>query len=412
MINGYFEENLSTTTDIEVDDALPVSERSDDVVDQLTIDEIPPLAEPEEDDDHNLLEIMDTDLTQNIISNMPINTKIMKHMSQSTMMFQAHDCCKLHSIFKSYLNNDQMALQENIDEDKLPSYMEYFEHLCVHHNVPPTSRRTFFQLVANFERLLDRAVVDADLELAYTRSGQGSFNLRNFLDHWSGRETLREEDFKLIEMVFPLLVDNARVHGTNHPEFVKTILGSFIYDKHVEALSSDALFILAEDELKKPTEERSVNQWGATILTNPGHLANMRQKALDKAAAHTLAIESAELAQIQKEIAKAQAIEKKEASRMKKLAIENRQKREANAVYGSYKLDISVGGARVESHAAPVINSAYKYFVKNYLQPNDAILTKKAERIAALKSAFVLEPPECVIEEDLVDDDGDDEDDV
>jgi hypothetical protein len=74
--------------------------------------------------------------------------------------------------------------------------------------------------------------------------------------------------------------------------------------------------------------------------------------------------------------------------------------------------DISVGGARVESHAAPVINSAYKYFVKNYLQPNDAILTKKAERIAALKSAFVLEPPECVIEEDLVDDDGDDEDDV
>jgi hypothetical protein len=58
-----------------------------------------------------------------------------------------------------------------------------------------------------------------------------------------------------------------------------------------------------------------------------------------------------------------------------------------------------------------VINSAYRYFVKKNLQPDDVVLTKKADRITALKIAFLLEPPEFVIEEeeDPEDENSDDE---
>ena len=58
-----------------------------------------------------------------------------------------------------------------------------------------------------------------------------------------------------------------------------------------------------------------------------------------------------------------------------------------------------------------MINSAYKYFVKVNLQPNEVVLTKKADRIVSLKAAFLLEPQECVIEEDedLEDENSDDE---
>jgi hypothetical protein len=42
------------------------------------------------------------------------------------------------------------------------------------------------------------------------------------------------------------------------------------------------------------------------------------------------------------------------------------------------------------------------------------VLTKKADRIASLKVVFLLEPPECVIEEDedLEAENSDDEDDA
>ena len=139
----------------------------------------------------------------------------------------------------------------------------------------------------------------------------------------------------------------------------------------------------------------------------------MRQKALDKSAAKTAALEAAELARIQKEIATAQAIEKKEAIRSKKLETENRQKREANLVYASYKQDILHGSATFQGLSAPVISSAYKYFVKLYLQPNAVLLTKKSEKMAALQVAFLENPAACDIVEEVDEDaNNSDEEDV
>ena len=237
-------------------------------------------------------------------------------------------------------------------------------------------------------------MVDADLEVAYTRAGQGSFNLRNFPDHWSGRETLKEEDYVFIDSVSPLLVDNARACGTNHPEFVKTVMGQFIYEKHVEALSSDALLLLAAEELKQPTENRPVNQWGATILTNAGHLANMRQKALDKAVAKALAVEAADVVRIQKEIEKAKAVEKRESIRAKKVELEHKQKTEANYVYSCYKQDEELGTQTMMNLQATILKSAYKFFVKVNLPTTSIAASRKPLYLSALREAYALHPAE------------------
>jgi hypothetical protein len=49
-------------------------------------------------------------------------------------------------------------------------------------------------------------------------------------------------------------------------------MGRLIYEKSVEALSEQAITVLAIEELKTPVSLRNVVNYGATILTNPGHL--------------------------------------------------------------------------------------------------------------------------------------------
>ena len=72
--------------------------------------------------------------------------------------------------------------------------------------------------------------------------------------------------------------------------------------------------------------------------------------------------------QIQKEILKAQNISKMEANRAKKKETEIRQKREANLLYAAYRHDIANSTTTMDSLKAPVIQSAYKFFVKLFLQ--------------------------------------------
>ena len=91
------------------------------------------------------------------------------------------------------------------------------------------------------------------------------------------------------------------------------------------------------------------------------------------------------------------SVERSEAARAKKRETEKRQMIEANLVYSSYRQDLAAGTTIMERLNAPVIKSAYKYFVKLFLQPNEKANTSK---IAALKIAFQQNPQECVIEEE------------
>ena len=64
-------------------------------------------------------------------------------------------------------------------------------------------------------------------------------------------------------------------------------MGQFIYDKHMAALSPEALAVLADEQKKKPVAERQVNQFGSTIITNIGHRQTQaaRAEAAEAAAA-------------------------------------------------------------------------------------------------------------------------------
>lgn len=206
-----------------------------------------------------------------------------------------------------------------------------------------------------------------------------------------------------IEKVFPDLVEVSRAHGTCHPDFVILLMGKFIYDKHAEALSDDARALLTHEELKKDIRERPVCQWGSTILTNPGHLENIRARVLARRVAAEALIAEKEVADARKAMQRAlDAVRKVERDRAKKIS-ERIKMQEAQAIYNVYKDDqIKIAAAAAAGRiahipqwkltVAPKLKSAYIYFDQVHLQPGAHKANKKEEYINALELVFPTSP--------------------
>jgi hypothetical protein len=235
----------------------------------------------------------------------------------------------------------------------------------------------------------------------YIRSAQ-RFNLRAFLEHWSGFNTLKVDDFKFIEARFIDLVKIALCHGTIHPEFSSNIMGNFIYEKHMEDLSEVALKLLVAEEARKPVSERPVSSFGATILTNPGHRDFMRQRMLNRIEEERNRLDAAEVANAQGAIARINVATKKAAAALKRVAAEIQLRTSAFEVFDIYKTDVAAvvedGNPRraimlaqarnTNALSAGFIDAAYRFFVKRNIPAGEAVFTKKADKLNAVLHWF------------------------
>ena len=69
-----------------------------------------------------------------------------------------------------------------------------FQRLMELYKFDKKSQRSYFFVVANFERKANAAAMKSDLRKGYKKSASGSFNIVDSLEHWAGKETLTEED--------------------------------------------------------------------------------------------------------------------------------------------------------------------------------------------------------------------------
>jgi len=180
---------------------------------------------------------------------------------------------------------------------------------------------------------------------------------------------LTEEDLLFVEKHFGTLVDIAMSQGTIHPEFIPLFFQKFIYEKHVDALSDVALSVLAQEVMKKPVSERPVSCFGSTIITNPGHRENMKQRLQRRRDEEERAIVARQNEEIDREIKKAAAVAKKEAAEANRIAVSNRYKLEAQAVYEKFKNDVQAftqHNVVVDSwtiEKVTLLKSAYRKFI-------------------------------------------------
>ena len=143
----------------------------------------------------------DAELDDFIRTVLPPFTRILKHLSQGTSFAQAQDASKGHSGVKKDSKDTTQNLMENRDEGSVPVYMSNFMTLLENARMPKASQRTFFQIVANLESRLDRAMSIKVMKSGYRISGQGaSFSVRQFLNHWVGQ--LDDQDYDYIDKSF------------------------------------------------------------------------------------------------------------------------------------------------------------------------------------------------------------------
>ena len=367
---------------------------------------------------------LEQEINRSLPSILPECMTILKPLSQATMMVQAHDVVKLHYYLRHSLDDISDCLLENQDESEVPVYMALFQRLMELYKVDKKSQRSYFFVVANFERKAHAAAMKSDLRKGYKKSASGSFNIVDSLEHWAGKETLTEEDKIFIEEQFPALVDTCLTQGTVHPEFAVEFMGSFIYDKHIHALSEEALTLLAQDESKKPVGSRPVSQFGSVILTNEGHKRLMLQRIEERRVQAQLLLTErtartdsrqrvAEQSSAAREDAAARrairanaALIKNQLAEAKRLEIANAKKIEAQQVYDAYKVDnsgVNEGYALIEKWVrmpAATVKSAYTYFVVPNLVAGTTPASRKDECITALRVAFALEPQDLDLHTD------------
>ncbi len=127
--------------------------------------------------------------------------------------------------------------------------MEFVQQIMNHYKFDAKSQRTLVWLAANSEFKFSASFNISTLYSGYKITGQIRFDLKSQIDHWPGNKMLTSADLDYIEDKFKSLVEVGRCHGTIHPTYLHEIMGKFIHEKHVEALSIDALAILHSEEL-------------------------------------------------------------------------------------------------------------------------------------------------------------------
>lgn len=360
-----------------------------------TVPELHDSDDDSDDDGDDGREDTETEFNTELPSMLPPFTDTKKHSSQGTGYSQAHDTAKSHGIVRKSSKDPQKTLKVGRDEGKVPSYLSYFFSLMKANKIPAKSQRTFGKFMTNLPQFLSEAFCPSVLQHGYDIAGQGVFDLRAFLAHWAADEVLTEDDFVFIEFVFPFLVDIARKQGTIHPSVRDVILGNFIYQKHIDNLSPEAIKVLAREEANKPEEERPVNTWGSVILTNPGHREEMRARAVAKQQAAAESEEASAAAAVAVAIQKAEELAKREAAEAKKQERIRQQHTEAQTAFAHYQGDNDRAAAE-EEHVvetwkklkAPVIASAYAIFIKPTLQVGVAPATTKTDMIPVLREKF------------------------
>lgn len=122
---------------------------------------------------------------------------------------------------------------------------------------------------SNCERWLDHAFGWVILQKGWRLSGQWPWNLRSFLERFSGFQFLTEEDFAVISSVFGQLVLIPHATGTLHESSVRSFLCDWIKNVQVKSLSLEARYLLASDEIAKgPIEDKNIQNFGTVILTH------------------------------------------------------------------------------------------------------------------------------------------------
>ena len=383
------------------DEGVPIDVSGDDA-DEVAMDIEGDVADenPNEEDGDSArkarIEKLQTELNElmnKIPPLLPPFTSSGKTASQTTAFGQAHDLIKGgHNGMKAKCSNLDDSLMETKDEARLPIYMELFQALLDYHRIEPSSQRTYFWLVCNGERWMDECFRPSNVIKGYVAAGQGTNDLRTTLDKWPGK--LNEADFVFIESVYPRLVQVATAHGTIQPSYWKPIMGKFIYEKHVESLSDEAICVLTLEEIKKPIEERPRNEQDYIVLTNKGYQENQRQLILKKLEAEEAKIEEAIQKKVQAENKKAKDIEQRELRVQIQGEKRKARRHDARAVLKAYMDDYK---EHTEATLLPValpvetwikmnagfITAAHEYYVKRY--DVTAKETKKQEKIDALR---------------------------
>lgn len=184
-------------------------------------------------------------------------------------------------------------------------------------------------------------------------------------------------------------------------------MGLFIYEKHIEALSDQAITVLAMEEMKKPLHLRNVVNWGSTVITNKGHLEQQRMIQLDKAKKDDEKLNADKEKQIMNDIAKVKAIEKREFNEAKRILKENEKELDATKVYELFqsgynnKIDDNINKVfKTWKHTTvPIIKNAYHYYIVTENTPKSEIEVRKGPMIDALETYFENKISEISIEE-------------
>ena len=401
-----------------VDDIINEDENEDEDSDDITAN----TELPEEDED-----MFFASFAPRLASALPAQCTVLKHAKQGTSFSQVHDAANCHKNFKALNKDDLKAIREGIDEGIVPSYMTLVDEILMLHKIEPKSRRTFFKFFANLVRNLDLSFSHKIMGPGYVRSAQ-HFNLRAFLEHWPAFGTLQEHDFIFIENRFKDLVDIAICQGTIHPEFSESIMGNFIYAKHMEGLSEMAMQLLVAEEARKPVSERPVNSFGATILTNEGHKEFMRQRVLSRIEAERNKLDAAAVANAAAAIARIEVEAKKAATALKRTSAAIQLRTNAFEVFDAYMMDIANTVGNTAAGNIPVIlmieqaentnalrsayiDAAYRYFVKPNIPQGTVLFTKKLDKLNSVLSWFndlghreELLLQQTALQEDLPDD--------
>jgi hypothetical protein len=224
-----------------------------------------------------MLNIADNDLQ----SDLPESTIVLKHCASGTALFQAADAGKLHSILKSCAHEEKFAIKEYIDDALIPEYMDGVYELLRKYRFKPGAQRQYYKFFANIENWLKIAFTDTTIRSSYANSVQWPWDLRKWMSKWVGADSLQPADFDKIIDILPKVIELTSLHGGVHRTAFQALFGEFIYEKHRDGLSEDAIMLLLTQEMKKPVEQRPFNQWGAWILTHPDFLQLRRIKAME-----------------------------------------------------------------------------------------------------------------------------------
>ena len=328
---------------------------------------------------------------------LPPHTRVFKHDNNSTAFNQAHDVGKGHLNARKERRADDRNLKEGLHEHQMPLFAELLDKILTANKVPKSSHRTFFKSFINIEAQMDRAFTYDVLRKSYEKSGQGMRDIRTSLDHWAGAGTFKEADFDYLEQQAPLIADIIRAQGTCQKSAWLAILGAIIFRLNTDALSTDGLKLLTLREMSKPIEERGVQNYGASIISNHGFQESQYAKVQAKIVLAKQKLDASEMKRLESEIAanlKTMKAQEKEVSRLQKEAL---MEETAESVYDCFRSDLdkmTFDGSEItftwKSFGAKVISTAYDWYIKAESNVEDGIVhpKRKKDQIAILEKLF------------------------